>query len=67
MWKYNDGDIAESKHWKEYMKVYEKIFEKSEIALEIIPSDDKWFRDYLIALTLVERLERLQMKYPKLK
>jgi PPK2 family polyphosphate:nucleotide phosphotransferase len=67
MWKYNDNDLAEAKHWKEYMRVYEDIFEMSEIKWEVIPSDDKWFRDYLIALTLVERLEQLKMKYPKLK
>jgi hypothetical protein len=30
-----------------------------------VPADDKKIRDYLIARTLVERLETLELKWPK--
>jgi PPK2 family polyphosphate:nucleotide phosphotransferase len=64
MWKYNSNDLAEAKLWDEYMDVYEKIFEKSKIKWNIIPADNKWYRDYLIAKHLVKVLKKLHMTYP---
>lgn len=64
MWKYSSNDLKESEHWDEYMEVYENIFTKSRIKWHIIPSDQKWYRDHLIALTLLSELEKLNMKYP---
>jgi PPK2 family polyphosphate:nucleotide phosphotransferase len=63
-WKYNSNDLAEAKLWDKYMKVYEKIFSRAEIKWDLIPADNKWYRDYLIAKKLVEILEALKMKYP---
>jgi PPK2 family polyphosphate:nucleotide phosphotransferase len=63
-WKYNSNDLNESKLWDKYMKVYETIFKESKIKWNIIPADDKWYRDYLIAKTLVETLESFKMEYP---
>lgn len=63
-WKYNSGDLAEAKLWDKYMAVYENIFKQSKIKWDIIPADNKWYRDYLIAKELVKRLEQLNMKYP---
>lgn len=63
-WKYNSNDLEESKLWDDYMKVYEKIFKKAKIKWNIIPADNKWYRDYLIAKELVKILEELKMKYP---
>ena len=63
-WKYNSNDLAEAKLWKEYMEVYENIFAKANIKWNIIPSDNKWYRDFLIAKELVKQLEKLKMKYP---
>jgi len=64
-WKYNSNDLTESKFWDVYMKVYEKIFNKCEIKWDIIPGDNKWYRDYLIAKKMVEVMIELKMKYPK--
>jgi len=63
-WKYNSSDLAESKLWNKYMDVYENIFDKSKIKWNIVPADDKWYRDFWIAKELVKRLEELKMKYP---
>lgn len=63
-WKYNGNDLIESKLWDKYMEVYERIFKESEIKWYIIPSDNKWYRDYWVAKILVEMLESLKMKYP---
>lgn len=63
-WKYNSNDLSEAKLWDKYMDVYENIFKKCDVKWEIIPADDKWYRDYLIAKKLVEVLKTLKMKYP---
>ena len=68
-WKYQKEDLQESKLWENYMDVYEEIFEKCspEIPWQIIPSDQNWYKDYLIAKAVVERLEKCNMRYPDLK
>lgn len=66
-WKYNPADIEESRSWDKYMAVYEKIFKKcsSKIPWIIVPADDKWYRNNIIATAVVKKLESLKMKYPK--
>jgi len=69
MWKYNANDILESKRWPEYMEAYETAFNKCspEIPWTIVPSDKNWYKEYLIAKTIVEALLRLDLSYPALK
>jgi polyphosphate kinase 2 (PPK2 family) len=31
----------------------------------VVPADNKWYRNYLVATTIVETLEQLKMKYPQ--
>ncbi len=67
-WKYDPADKRELHHWDEYMKVYEKIFDKcsSKIPWIIVPADSKWYRNYVVAKEMVKTLESLKMKYPSL-
>ena len=68
MWKYNENDIKEAKLWKQYRKAYEDVFEHcSNIPWIIVPSDDNWYKEYIIAKTLRDTLKGLKMKYPQLK
>lgn len=64
MWKYSSNDIKVSNLWDKYMEVYETIFSKSKIKWNIIPSDQKWYRDHLIAIAVLDKMEKLNMKYP---
>jgi adenosyl cobinamide kinase/adenosyl cobinamide phosphate guanylyltransferase len=57
-WKYNENDFAEAKLWPDYMKAYEDCFNKcNKIPWNIIPSDQNWYKEYLIAKKLLETLE----------
>jgi len=68
MWKYNEGDFAESKLWNRYMQYYEAVFEQcSEVPWHIIPADQNWYKSYRVALLLRDTLASLKMKYPGLK
>ncbi len=68
MWKYNANDFEEAKLWDIYMQVYEDCFENCNvIPWTIVPSDQNWYKEYIIALTLRDTLEGLKMQYPGLK
>jgi polyphosphate kinase 2 (PPK2 family) len=63
-WKHNDGDWEERKHWDKYMAAYEFAINESVIPWHICPVDNRWYRDYFMAKTLVEILEKLDLKLP---
>lgn len=68
-WKHNPGDFDSRKHWDEYMEVYEKIFEEintDKAPWHIIPTDDKWYKVYLITKLILNTLNSLPMKWPAL-
>jgi PPK2 family polyphosphate:nucleotide phosphotransferase len=68
MWKYNERDFAEAKLWKEYMQAYEDCFEHCDkVPWTIVPSDQNWYKEYIIAKQLHELLKNLDMQYPGLK
>ena len=66
-WKYDESDHLEQKNRPKYLRVYEELFKRCspEIPWQVIPSDEKWYRNYLIASAVVEKLESLNMTYPE--
>ena len=67
-WKYNENDFEESKLWNLYMKMYEDCFTHcNQPPWQIIPTDQNWYKDYLIATALHTLLKGLNMQYPGLK
>jgi PPK2 family polyphosphate:nucleotide phosphotransferase len=68
MWKYNANDFEEAKLWDIYMDMYEDCFENCNvIPWTIVPSDQNWYKEYIIASALKDRLTALKMQYPGLK
>ena len=66
-WKYNEKDFEEAKLWDNYMAVYEDCFEHcNDIPWTIVPADQNWYKEYIIAHALKKTLEGLNMKYPGL-
>jgi PPK2 family polyphosphate:nucleotide phosphotransferase len=67
-WKYNEGDFAEAKNWKDYMSAYEDCFNIcNRIPWTIVPADQNWYKEYIITEALCSRLKSLKMRYPGLK
>jgi len=67
-WKYNADDFKEAKLWDEYRKMYEDCFENcGEVPWIIVPADQNWYKEYVIALTVRDTLKSLKMEYPGLK
>jgi PPK2 family polyphosphate:nucleotide phosphotransferase len=66
-WKYNENDFAEAKLWDKYMQMYEDVFENcNAIPWTIVPADKNWYKEYIVAKTVVAALEELHMKYPSI-
>ena len=67
-WKYNEKDFEEAKLWKNYMNAYEDCFKNcSKVPWIITPSDQNWYKEFIIASRLNNLLKSLQMRYPGLK
>ncbi|MEP6846543.1 MAG: PPK2 family polyphosphate kinase [Panacibacter sp.] len=67
-WKYNENDFAESKLWNEYMSAYEDCFKNcNAIPWTIVPADQNWYKEFVIASALHKLLTSLKMRYPGLK
>jgi thymidylate kinase len=69
MWKHNDNDLKEREYWNKYMKAYEDVFENCSKYADwnIVPADQNWYKEYLIATKVVDTLKNFQMKFPGLK
>ena len=67
-WKANPKDFEERHFWNDYMEVYEVAISKCSTTYApwfVIPSDKKWFRNLAISQILVDKLESLNMEFPK--
>ncbi|MBS1779343.1 MAG: polyphosphate kinase [Bacteroidetes bacterium] len=68
MWKYNAKDLSESDLWDTYVKYYdEAISYCNKPEWHIVPTDQNWYKSYLVARILLDKLQSLKMKYPGLK
>ena len=67
-WKYNEQDLEEAKLWDQYMHAYEDCFNRcNQVPWHIIPSDQNWYKEYLVAQTMLTTLKKLKMRFPGLK
>ncbi|HEY6899279.1 MAG TPA: PPK2 family polyphosphate kinase [Puia sp.] len=68
MWKYNEDDYKEARLWDDYMQAYEDCFENcNDVPWTIVPSDQNWYKEYIIAKAVRNTLKDLKMQYPGLK
>lgn len=68
MWKYNEKDFEEAKLWDIYMKMYEDCFNNcNNPEWTIVPADQNWYKEYIIASKLHTLLSSLDMQFPGLK
>jgi hypothetical protein len=66
-WKYNPGDLDERQLWAAYTEAYEIALERcntDHAPWHVIPSDNKWFRNYAVGELLLESLQGLGLEWP---
>jgi PPK2 family polyphosphate:nucleotide phosphotransferase len=67
-WKFSMPDVEERKLWKQYRKAYEVALSRCSTRWapwHIVPANKKWYRNVVVAKTVVETLQALDMKYPE--
>lgn len=68
-WKFAMGDIEERKLWDDYMKAYERAINetsKDHAPWFVIPADDKWFARVAAIQIIIDALDDMNLKFPKL-
>ncbi len=67
-WKFEAADLGMRSKWPQFMRAYEDALNccSTEWApWHIVPADRKWYRDHVIAHTVVSAMEKLKLKWPK--
>jgi len=67
-WKFEMGDLQMRAKWRQFQKAYEDALNRCSMPWapwHVIPADRKWYRDYIVARTVVDALEKLKLKWPK--
>jgi PPK2 family polyphosphate:nucleotide phosphotransferase len=66
-WKFSLDDVKERRYWPAYRKAYEAALSKCSSKWApwyIVPANHKWYRNLVVAQTIVEALRELKLEYP---
>ena len=66
-WKFRVGDLEDRAKWDDFTKAYEGAIKHTSTKSApwyIVPADDKDVRDWLIARTIADALDDLDLRYP---
>ncbi|PYI85914.1 MAG: polyphosphate kinase [Verrucomicrobia bacterium] len=67
-WKFEKSDLEMRVKWPAFQRAYEDALNRCSMPWapwHIVAADRKWYRDYVIARTVVSALEKLKLKWPK--
>lgn len=67
-WKFALADLAERKLWPDYMQAYEDMLNRTSTDWApwyLVPANNKWYRNLVVARTIVQTLRKLDMRYPE--
>jgi PPK2 family polyphosphate:nucleotide phosphotransferase len=67
-WKFQVGDLEERKRWADYTEAYEDALERTSTEWApwyVVPADHKRTRDLLVARQVVDALEGMAPRFPK--
>jgi len=67
-WKFSMGDVAERKLWNKYMAAYDDMIRATSRPCApwyVVPADHKPFARLVVAKAMIEALEGLDLKFPR--
>jgi PPK2 family polyphosphate:nucleotide phosphotransferase len=68
-WKFSYADLKERKRWDDYQVAFEEMIKNTSTDYapwHVVPSDNQWISRAIVSEILLEKLEGLNLKYPKL-
>jgi len=66
-WKFAMGDLPVREQWDDYMQAYEALLQRCNTDYapwHIVPANHKWYRDLIVAKTIVAALEAMNPRFP---
>ncbi len=69
-WKFSLADLKMRDRWDDFQQAYEDAINHcstKHAPWHIVPANRKWFRDHVVAHTVVKAIEALDLKWPKCK
>src|SRR3954468_3558869 len=66
-WKFSANDVREREHWDEYQRAYEDALNATSTPWapwDVVPSDHRWFRNYVVARVLAASLVAMDPRFP---
>ncbi len=67
-WKFCESDIEDRRYWDDYQRAYEDVLNKCSTKWApwtVVPANNKWYRNLIVAETIVRKLRSLKMKFPE--
>jgi PPK2 family polyphosphate:nucleotide phosphotransferase len=67
-WKFSATDAKERRYWKDYMRAYEDMIRNTATKRSpwyVVPADNKWFTRIVVASAVIDTLDSLDLRYPK--
>ncbi len=67
-WKFKPGDVDERALWEDYRKAYEVALTRCNTASApwyVVPSDAKWYRNWVIGQLVVEAFRGMRLEWPE--
>jgi PPK2 family polyphosphate:nucleotide phosphotransferase len=67
-WKFSASDVQERECWDDYQDAYEDMIRHTateDAPWYVVPADNKWYTRVVVASAVVEALDSLNLKYPK--
>jgi PPK2 family polyphosphate:nucleotide phosphotransferase len=67
-WKFSEADLRERQLWPRYMRAYEEAIRRTSTRRApwwVVPSDERWHRDLVVAQLIVDALASLRLRYPR--
>ena len=68
LWKYSADDFTKRRLWPAYMKAYREVFQRCTTEWapwHVIPADQKWYRNLLVAELIVDALTEMDPQFPE--
>jgi len=67
-WKFSSADARERGFWNEYQSAYEETIRNTSTGYApwyVLPADNKWFTRLAVSAVIVEALQSLDLRFPK--
>jgi polyphosphate kinase 2 (PPK2 family) len=67
-WKFNVGDVEERRHWNAYMRAYDLALRetsRNRAPWYVVPADDKRNARLIVSQAIIDALQDLKLRYPR--